>query len=54
MTVMLQLVEVTPLQALKVPLVMTGTAPETIPAPMGVAGAGVEPEGEDGVGEEQE
>jgi hypothetical protein len=52
MTVMLQLVEVTPLKALKVPLVTTGTAPETIPAPMDVAGT--EPEGEDGVGEEQE
>jgi hypothetical protein len=51
MTVMLQLVKVTPLQALKVPLVTIGTAPET---PMGVAGTEPEGEGEDGVGEEQE
>ena len=58
MTVMLQLVIVTPLQALEEPLVMMGTAPEMMSAPMGGAEAGAEAEaeaeGEDWVGEEQE
>ena len=50
MTVMLQLLIVTPLQALEEPLGMTGIAPEMMSAPMGMAGV----EGEDGEGEEQE
>ena len=58
MTVMLQLVIVTPLQVLEDPLVMMGTAPEMMLAPMAGAGAGAEAEAEaeaeDGVVEEQE
>ena len=51
---LLQLVTVTPLQALEEPLVMMVTAPEMMSAPMGVAGVEAEAEAEDGVVEEQE